>query len=68
MKTQTPKITMTLSLTQAQWEAALEALAQFAENELCNDTYEDASLESKHLDAAEEVLAMLQAPLFALVG
>lgn len=63
-----PPTMMTVKLTQAQWEACLEALSQFTENERCNDEYEDAEAESKHLMAAEEVLETLQAPLIALAG
>jgi len=57
---------MTLTLTEAQWLAALEALAQFVENEECNDEYDDPSGESPHLVAAEQVLGMLQAPIMRL--
>jgi len=59
---------MTLSLTQKQWEACLEALSQFTENERCSDEYNDPDTESEHLAAAEEVLETLQAPLIALAG
>lgn len=59
---------MTVTLTKAQWAAALEALDQFVENERCNYTYDNADKESEHLAAATEVLEMLQAPLIALAG
>ena len=59
---------MTLSLTQKQWEACLEALSQFTENERCNDEYDDPDTESEHLTAAEEVLETLQAPLILSSG
>ena len=57
---------MTVNLTQAQWAAVREALAQFTENERCNDFYDDAEVESEHLLAAESLLETLEAPLVAL--
>ena len=59
---------MTVNLTKAQWAACREALAQFTENERCNDHYDDAEVESEHLLAAESLLETLEAPLVALAG
>jgi len=56
---------MTVNLTKAQWAAVREALAQFTENERCNDSY-DSEFDSEHLLAAEQVLETLEAPLVAL--